>query len=108
MLEKTAVQYALTEIIEERVQKVAWNKAKQDKIYIEANKKQTIALQLLNESITTDRQRHLLDDLESAWNFAEGIMQEYAYRQGIRDSRMIHRELKEFGIFVAEEDLTNE
>lgn len=107
MSEKNVVQRALTDISVERVN-VAWHKAKQNELYIEADKRQTIAFQLLSESLTTDRQKQLLYDLESAWNFVEGLMQEFAYRQGLQDSQMIHRELSDFGISVTKESLNYE
>ncbi|MET3657828.1 hypothetical protein [Sporosarcina psychrophila] len=100
MLKKTAVQKALGELMEDRINKVAWNKALDDEFYVESDNERNIALELLSESMTTDRQRHLLNNLESAWHFVEGLMQEYAYRQGLQDSQMIHEELREFGVFV--------
>lgn len=107
MLKKTVVQKAFMEIIAERVHKVAWNKAKQDDRYVEAEKQKQTAFQLLNESLT-DKQQRLLDDLEFAWNYVDNINEEFAYRQGLQDSQMIHKELSEFGISVAKESVKHD
>lgn len=106
MLEKTIIQKALIEIIEERVHKVAWEKAKTDEFYIKCVNESINAFDLLSESLTTDKQRELLDNLESALNFVESLMQGYAYRQGLQDSQMIHRELSEFGVSVTKESVS--
>lgn len=104
MSRNTIVQKALGNIMDERIQKVASIKAETDEFYTECDKERRVAFNLLSESLT-DKQRDLLDDLESAWNFVEGLMQEYAYRQGLQDSQMIHRELSEFGISVTNESV---
>lgn len=100
MYQKTAVQKALDKLMEDRICKVAQNKALANELYLESDNERNIAFELLSESLTTDRQKHLLNNLESAWHFVEGLMQEYAYRQGLQDSQMIHDELREFGVFV--------
>lgn len=104
---KTTVQKAIQLIIEERAQGVAWEKAKEDKVFVNASSKCSIILELLSESLTTDNQRHLLRELESVWNLAELVMQEYIYRQGLEDSQMVHKELSELGISVTKESLAH-
>ena len=105
MLIKNTVQKAFDEIIVERVQKVAWNKAQNNAEYSKFARDREIAFRLLTESLTTDRQRHLLDNLECNWNIVEGLMQAVAYRQGLEDSQMIHQELSELGISVTKESI---
>ncbi|MGE7114564.1 hypothetical protein [Lysinibacillus sp. NPDC047702] len=46
----------------------------------------------------TDEQRALLNELDTALRLTEAIFLEYAYRQGIEDSQMIHRGIDTFGI----------
>lgn len=105
MLRETIVQKAFGDIMDERIHKVASNKAETDEFYNKANEERNVAFDFLNESLTTERQRNLLNDLESAWNFVEGLMQEFAYRQGLQDSQMIHKELSELGISVTKESI---
>ena len=105
MHKQSIVQQAFIKIMEERVFQVAWEKVKKDKLYIEYNNERRTALKLLNESLTTDRQKYLLNDLENTWNFVERIIQEYAYRQGLQDSQMVHKELNNFGIDVTRESV---
>ncbi|MGE7114399.1 hypothetical protein [Lysinibacillus sp. NPDC047702] len=102
---QTIVQKAFILIMEERVFQVAWEKANKDKLYIKYNKARSSALELLSESLTTDKQKYLLNDLENTWNFMDRIVQEYAYRQGLQDSQMIHKELNTFGIDVTRESI---
>lgn len=102
---KTIIEKAFIEIMEERVFQVAFEKANKDSLYIEYDNERRIVFHSLSESLTTDRQRDLLNDLEYAWNFVERIMQEYAYRQGLQDSQMIHQELNAFGIDVTKESM---
>jgi uncharacterized protein (DUF2164 family) len=105
MQNQTIVQKAFIKIMEERVFQVAFEKANKDKLYIEYDNERRMVFELLRESLTTDRQRNLLNDLEYTWNFVERIMQEYAYRQGLQDSQMIHKELNTFGIDVTNESM---
>ncbi|WP_374964644.1 hypothetical protein [Lysinibacillus sp. RS5] len=105
MHNQTIVQKAFIKIMEERVFQVAFEKANEDKLYIEYDNERRMTFELLNESLTTDRQRYLLNNLEYAWNFVERIMQEYAYRQGLQDSQMIHKEMNNFGIDVTKESM---
>lgn len=105
MQNQTIVQQAFTKIMEDRILKVAWEKAKQDEKYIVSENKRSITLELLSESLNTDRQKHLLLELEAIWELTERFMQEYVYRQGIQDSQMIHKELHSFGIDVTNESL---
>lgn len=103
MHNQTIIQPAFAKIIDERVFQVAWEKAKLDKKYVELEEKRINILEILNESLTTERQKQFLYELEAAWEFTERFMQEYAYRQGLQDSRMIHKELYSFGIHVLTE-----
>ncbi|GEM_PF-6423374 len=105
MQNQTIVQKAFIEIMEERVFQVAFEKANKDKLYIEYDNERKAAFKSLSESLTTDRQRYLLNDLEYVWNFVERITQEYAYRQGLQDSQMVHKELNAFGIDVTKESM---
>ncbi|MCJ7840150.1 hypothetical protein MUB24_04335 [Lederbergia sp. NSJ-179] len=105
MIKKSVVQKAFTKIIEERVFQVAWKKAKEDPEYDSAVLKRKEISAQLSEALTTDTQRELLDELEMAWDFAEGLMAEYAYQQGLADSQMIHKELSKFGISVTKESV---
>jgi len=105
MHNQTIVQQAFIKIMEERVFKVAWEKAKTDELYVQTNNEKEITMELLRSSLTNDKQKSLLDDLESAWAFAERIKIEYVYRQGLQDSQMIHKELNTYGINVTKESL---
>lgn len=107
MHNKTIVEKAFIEIMEERVFQVAFEKANKDDLYIEYENERKNAFRSLSESLTNDRQRYLLNDLEYAWNFVERITQEYAYRQGLQDSQMIHKELNAFGIDVTKESMNS-
>lgn len=64
-----------------------------------------ITFDLLSESLNTDRQKHLLLELEVIWELTERFMQEYVYQQGIQNSQMIHKELHSFGIDVTKESM---
>lgn len=105
MQNQTIVQQAFIKIMEDRIFNVAWEKAKADEKYIESENKRSITFDLLSESLTTDRQKYLLNELEATWELAERFMQEYVYRQGLQDSQMIHRELNSFGIDVTKESM---
>jgi len=105
MQNQTIVQEAFTKIMEDRIFKVAWEKAKKDERYIESENKRIIVFDLLSKSLNTDKQKHLLLELEAIWELTERFMQEYVYRQGIQDSQMIHKELHSFGIDVTNESL---
>ena len=105
MQNQTIVQEAFTKIMEDRIFKVAWEKAKKDERYIESENKRIIVFDLLSKSLSTDKQKHLLLELEAIWELTERFMQEYVYRQGIQDSQMIHKELHSFGIDVTKESL---
>ncbi|WP_025114453.1 hypothetical protein [Lysinibacillus fusiformis] len=107
MQNQTIVQQAFIKIMEDRIFNVAWEAAKKDEKYIESENKRSITLDLLSESLTTDRQKYLLSELEATWELAERFMQEYVYRQGLQDSRMIHKELNSFGIDVTKESMNN-
>jgi hypothetical protein len=101
MVEKTAVERAFIGLMEERIHQVAREKAMNDPEYASADGRKSSIFERLRDSLTTEKQRSLLDDLEGAWTYAGGLMQEFAYRQGIEDSPMIHNELKKFGISVS-------
>ena len=107
MQNQTIVQQAFIKIMEDRIFNVAWEKAKKDEKYIESENKRNITFDLLSESLTTDRQKYLLNELEATWELAERFMQEYVYRQGLQDSQMIHRELNSFGIDVTKESMNS-
>jgi len=107
MQNQTIVQQAFIKIMEDRIFNVAWEKAKADELYAKTNKEKEIILDLLRDLLTTDKQKYLLNDLESAWGFSDRIMQEYAYRQGLQDSQMIHKELNSFGIDVTKESINS-
>jgi len=107
MQNQTIVQQAFIKIMEDRIFNVAWEKAKKDEKYIESENKRCITFDLLSESLTTDRQKYLLNELEATWELAERFMQEYVYRQGLQDSQMIHRELNSFGIDVTKESMNS-
>lgn len=107
MQNQTIVQQAFIKIMEDRIFNVAWEKAKADEKYIESENKRSITFDLLSESLTTDRQKYLLNELEATWELAERFMQEYVYRQGLQDSQMIHRELNSFGIDVTKESMNS-
>ncbi|QDQ01181.1 hypothetical protein FOH38_12355 [Lysinibacillus fusiformis] len=105
MQNQTIVQKAFIKIMEERVFQVAWEKAKADELYVKAIKEKEIAIDLLRDSLKNGKQKNLLDDLESVWEFVDRVMQEYAYRQGLQDSQMIHKELNTYGIDVSKESM---
>lgn len=99
-MEKNVFQEALSVIVEERVNKVAANKAQKDSTYQKLEDECSTLLKMLGESLTTEEQRVLLNRLEENWNAAEDLMREYAYRQGIEDSAMLHQELRRFGVLL--------
>lgn len=97
---KTVVEKAFKDIVENRVYKVAYEKAQMDELFVKSDEERNASFNLLNESLTTEDQKHHLSELESLWKFVEGLMQEYAYRQGLEDSQMLHEELSGYGISV--------
>ncbi|WP_138091054.1 hypothetical protein [Halalkalibacterium halodurans] len=101
-MKKTVIEKAFICIMEERIHQVAREKAANDPEYTSADVKRTTAFNQLRDALTTKTQRTLLDDLEGAWIFTGALLQEFAYRQGIEDSFMIHQELKKFGILIDE------
>ncbi|MED4174569.1 hypothetical protein P4631_19405 [Halalkalibacterium halodurans] len=108
MMKKTAVERAFIGLMEERIHQVAREKAMNDPEYTSADEKKSSLFECLRDSLTTEKQRSLLDDLEGAWTYTGGLMQEFAYRQGIKDSPMIHNELQKFGISVKSEGEKNQ
>lgn len=103
MIKRTVVEKAFIGIMEERIHQMAREKAMSDPEYISVDGKKSSIFELLRDSLTTEKQKRLLDDLEGAWTYAGGLMQEFAYRQGIEDSHMIHKELSKLGISVTKE-----
>lgn len=105
MLDTNIMKRAFDVVIEERVCDVAWRKAASDAAFVEADKKRDGLFQALNDALTSDTQRVLLNELENAWSNVEGLMYEFVYRQGIEDSALIHNELRNFGISVNDKGL---
>ncbi|WP_042472791.1 hypothetical protein [Bacillus ndiopicus] len=103
MENQTIIQKAFGKIVDERVFEIAWRKAELNKECIECDNKRRITFELLSESLTSDRQKYLLEELEGAFHLLESIRLEYAYRQGLQDSQMIHRELAACGISVTKD-----
>lgn len=106
MEKQSIVQQAFIKIMDERIFQIAWNKAKTDDLYVKTNKEKEYLIEELRNSLLTKEQKILLDELESAWGFEERIFKEYAYRQGLQDSQMIHKELNSFGIDVTKESMS--
>lgn len=104
MSEKNIFQQMFSTLVEDRANKEVLHKALENPIYLKVQDESSGLLKLLREKLTTDEQRILLDKLESLWNSEEDILREYAYRQGIQDSVMLHHELQEFGFSVARID----
>lgn len=101
---KTTIQNAFGEIIDDRIRKVAWEKAQNDELYIKSNEEYIATYNLLKDSLTTAEQQRLLSKFDSSITLVESIMQDYAYCQGLEDSRMIHEELSKFGISVMKDN----
>lgn len=101
MQDTNIMKRALDVVIEERVCNIAWKKAANDVAYKEAEKKRDGLFRALNDALTSDAQRVLLDELENTWNNVEGLMYEFVYRQGIEDSPKIHKELIDFGVCLS-------
>ncbi|WP_121640317.1 hypothetical protein [Virgibacillus sp. Bac330] len=57
----------------------------------------------LQAALTTTEQKDLLTELEAAWNSMYAVFLEYSYCQGIADSPVIHKELKQYGICILKE-----
>lgn len=102
---KNVVSKAFKEIMNNRIHETAYEKAQMDEVFVKSYGERATMFDLLSESLTTDEQKGYLVELESLWNFAEGLMQEYAYRQGLEDSQMIHKELSGLGISVTKESI---
>lgn len=90
-------------IFVERIHQVAYNKAlKNSSLKSEEDHVEKIFKQLQAE-LNTPEQKRLLIELEAAWNSMYAVFLEYSYCQGIADSRVIHRELEEYGICILKE-----
>lgn len=90
-------------IFAERVHQVAFEKSKNNLEFCTAEEDSSRSFSQLKESLTTEEQKELLLELESAWNKMYGIFLEYSYCQGLADSQMIHKELEKYGISVVKE-----
>ncbi|NBJ71040.1 MULTISPECIES: hypothetical protein [Clostridia] len=87
----------------ERIHQVAYNKAlKKSNLKSEEDHVEKVFKQLQAE-LNTPEQKRLLTELEAAWNSMYAVFLEYSYCQGIADSRVIHRELEEYGICILKE-----
>lgn len=100
MQEKRVMCTALDKLLFERVHKVAYQRAMEDKRFKQAEEEASTILKLFSRVLVTDEQKRLLDDLEVKWNIAKGLLLEFSYQQGVIDSPRIHQELKEFGIAI--------
>jgi len=108
MFERNVVKRAFDEIFNERVHQVAYKKCTDDPEHYEAKIKATGLFKLLMDSLESEKQQDLLRDLECEWNLSGSVFLEYAYRQGLEDSQMIHNELSKYGISVAKDGVNNE
>ncbi|KRG14727.1 hypothetical protein ACA30_09740 [Virgibacillus soli] len=87
----------------ERVHQVAFKKVMADSEYRKAEEASSHLFSQLEKSLSTEEQKELLLELESAWDSKYGIFLEHSYCQGIADSPMIHKQLKKYGISVVKE-----
>ncbi|KNE19439.1 hypothetical protein [Virgibacillus pantothenticus] len=87
----------------ERIHQVAYRNALINSNLKEEEDRVEKVFKQLQAALTTKEQQDLLTELEAAWNSMYAVFLEYSYCQGIADSPVIHRELKEFGICVLKE-----
>ncbi|RFA34775.1 hypothetical protein CAI16_10345 [Virgibacillus dokdonensis] len=87
----------------ERIHQVAYRNAiKNSNLKKEEDHADEIFKQL-QAALTTTEQKDLLTELEAAWNSMYAVFLEYSYCQGIADSPVIHKELKQYGICILKE-----
>ncbi|MBP3041644.1 hypothetical protein J9303_19570 [Bacillaceae bacterium Marseille-Q3522] len=98
------VQKAFDTISAERVHQIAYRKTAADPGYIAARERAEAVFDELKDSLGEETQKKLLFELETAFNDKDSFLIEYAYRQGLEDSTMIHKELSKLGISIAKED----
>lgn len=89
-------------VFAERVHQIAFERSKDDMEFRTAEEESLRTYSQLKESLTTEEQKNLLSELESAWNKMYGVFLEYSYCQGLADSKMIHKALDKYGILVKE------
>ncbi|GIN69609.1 hypothetical protein J14TS2_00840 [Bacillus sp. J14TS2] len=87
----------------ERVHQVAFQKVMADSEYRDAEAVSSNLLSQLEETFSTNEQKELLHELKSAWDSMYGIFLEISYCQGIADSPMIHKQLEQYGLKIADE-----
>ncbi|WP_338651283.1 hypothetical protein [Lysinibacillus sp. Y5S-8] len=97
---ENTIETAFKEILEEQIHEVAYRKCINDPEYQIANTNAITLMDMLKRVLSNDEQRKLLDELESAMFIVESFFLEYSYRQGLQDSKLIHKELNSFGIDV--------
>lgn len=103
---KETVKDAFEVILLDRAHTEAFRNAQKDPEYYNARTAADGVFHLLSEALTTEEQKTLLDKLESAWNYADSILLDYVYRQGLKDSDMLDMELSKYGLSVKKENKT--
>lgn len=101
-INKTITGNAIRKIIEDRGIEFVFKKTKEDTFFQKFEKEKDDVFDQLGNSLTSKEQKELFNELEAAWNFTEGLLMEFAYRQGLEDAPIITKELKEFGILNTE------
>jgi len=105
-MSNNVVQKAFNEVVfAERIHQIAYSKCADDPEYQAAHSELTTLLAKLEDTLSTNQQKELLHDLESAYNNMYSYFLEYSYLQGIKDSKMLHKELKKYGFSIVEENL---
>src|SRR5690606_8891754 len=105
-MSNNVVQKAFNEVVfAERIHQIAYSKCANDPEYQAAQSELTTLLAKLEDTLSTNQQKELLHDLESAYNNMYSYFLEYSYLQGIKDSKMLHKELKKYGFSIVEENL---
>ncbi|MBS4207389.1 hypothetical protein [Bacillus sp. FJAT-50079] len=106
MVTNNFIQKAFSEVIfAERVHQVAFKKCNNDPEYHAASEEVGRLLRQLEETLSTETQSELLNDLESAWGYMYSFLLEYSYCQGLEDSPFIHNELKKYGVSMIKENV---
>lgn len=90
------IENVFDELMDERIHQIAYKKCINDFEYLNANKEAVALMEILRNSLVTDEQRALLNELDTAFRLTEAIFLEFAYRQGLEDSQMIHKGFETF------------
>lgn len=104
MNERNAISRLFEELYMERVHHVAFKNMQDDQEYKRLFNKTTGVFELLRETLVTPEQLMLFEKLEETQNVLLMIQLEYAYLQGIKDSKKIKRQLEKCGLSLSEEN----